>query len=738
MSLNNLFFLHLSNQPQIMIKKFPFLLLVILFFQCKDDKKLNQEILAPKIVVEKYHGKELVDHFKYLENENDSIVINWYKNQTNFAAKTLQNIQNREVISSYFEKISKEESKERLNSLTIVNQLYFYLKNSNSNPTKNLYYRNGNNGKEVLLFSPSQSQKFKNYVINYIKPSPKDSKIVVSLTENDKEISQMIVVDVATKEISSQVIQNCWPSALGGISWLPDESGFLYMHIPVTDRNSEEFILNTSSVLYKLGTDPADLNIILSSKKGSNFKIKEEDFPIVHLKDDKYIFAGIYNVSDFVDYYYAPVEELHKEKINWIPLYRSTDKVKDFYVKNDSIFLLSAHNASNFKILKDKISTIDIEKSIIFVPENTSEVITSMAITKEGIFYVTNKNGVSANIHKKGFEDASSQKLDVQQSGHINLNSLGIQNNDLWIVTKGWISDNVRYKFDTESNTFIKESLVPSTKSERVDLVVEEVEVKSHDGVMVPLSIIYKKGTKLNSKNRVMITGYGAYGFSDTPLMDDYIKGWTENNGVYAVAHVRGGGEKGDTWHLAGMKKTKPNTWKDFIACTEYLIEKKYTSSDKIFAWSESAGGVMIGRAITERPDLYKAVTIRAGMLNATRSEFGPAGLNNITEFGTVKDSLEFEYLLKMDAYQYIKEGVKYPSMLLTAGLNDSRIGAFETGKFAAKLLAFNDNPNLTLLKIDTEGGHGFDRTNAKRIEDLTDLLSFGLWQTGHPDYQLK
>ena len=720
-----------------MLKKTPFVL-ALLLFQCKDYDMLNQEILTPKIVVENHHGKELTDHFRYLENENDSTVINWYKNQTNFAAKILQNITNRKAITSYFEKISDEESKEKLSSLSIVNQLYFYLKASNSKTTKDLFYKKTNNGNEILLFSPSESEKFKNHVINYIKPSPNGTKIAVSLTENDKEISQMIVIDLATKGISPHVIENCWPSALGGISWLPDDSGFFYMHIPVTDKNSEEFALNTSSVLYKLGTDPTDLNIILSSKKGSNFKIKEEDFPIVHLKDDKYLFAGIYNVSEFVDYYFAPITELKSKKINWKPLYKSTDKVKDFYIKKDSIYLLSAHKASNFKILKDKVSTIDIEKSKIFVPENTSEVITSMAITKDGLFYVTNKNGINASIHKKGFKDSSSQKLNIPQSGHINLYSLGIKNNDLWIVTKGWISDNVRYKLDTNSNTFVKESLVPSNKSERVDLVVEEVEVKSHDGVMVPLSIIHKKGIKLNSTNRVMITGYGAYGFSDTPLMDDYIKGWTENNGVYAVAHVRGGGEKGDTWHLGGMKKTKPNTWKDFIACTEYLIEKKYTSSDKVFAWSASAGGILIGRAITERPDLYKAIAIRAGMLNATRVEFGPAGPNNVTEFGTIKDSLEFNYLLEMDAYQHIKKGIKYPSILLTAGLNDGRVGAFESGKFTAKLLAFNDNPNLTLLKIDKEGGHGLDQTNAKRIEDLTDILSFALWQTGHPDFQPK
>ncbi|MFY7672153.1 prolyl oligopeptidase family serine peptidase [Tenacibaculum sp. MEBiC06402] len=697
---------------------------------------MNQEILTPQIFVEKHHGKELIDHFRYIENKKDTTVINWYKNQTSFANETLKHITNRHAIFNYLKQNNQEVSGEKITNLSIVGQFYFYLKTTDLNKAKSLYFKKNSDGKENLLFSPSESEKFKNHAINYIKPSPTGSKIIVSLTENDKEISQMIIVDTASKTIAPQIIQNCWPSALGGVSWLPDESGFFYMHIPVTDRNSEEFALNTSSVLYKLGTDPTDLNIILSSKKGSNFKIKEEDFPIVHLKDDKYIFAGIYNVSEFVDYYFAPITELNNKKINWKPLYRSTDKVKDFYLKNDSIYLLSAHNASNFKILKDQVSTIDIEKSRIVVPEDQSEVITSMAITKEGIFYVTNKNGISASIHKKDFESPLPQKINIPQSGDINLYSLGVNNNDLWIVTKGWISDNVRYKLDSENNTFVEENIVSSGKSNPSDLVVEEVEVKSHDGIMVPLSIIYKKGIKFNSKNRVMITGYGAYGFSDTPLMDDYIKAWTENNGIYAVAHVRGGGEKGDTWHLGGMKKTKPNTWKDFIACTKYLIDKKYTSSDKIVAWSASAGGVLIGRAITLRPDLYKAAIVRSGKLNATRSEFGPAGPNNITEFGTVKDSLEFNYLLEMDAYHHIKKDVKYPSMLLISGLNDPRTASYETGKFVAKLLAFNKERNPVLLKADTESGHGFDQTSNKRIEDLTDILSFALWQTGHPDFQ--
>ena len=280
-----------------------------------------------------------------------------------------------------------------------------------------------------------------------------------------------------------------------------------------------------------------------------------------------------------------------------------------------------------------------------------------------------------------------------------------------------------------------EQNIIPT---ELKNVSVKEIEIPSHDGTMVPLSIIQSNNIKLDGNNRVLMTGYGAYGISDNPYMDRFLLNWINTGGVYVIAHVRGGGEKGDSWHKSGFKTTKPNTWKDFIACTEYLIKKKYTSPKKLAIWSGSAGGIMIGRAITERPELYKAAIIRVGLLNTLRSEFAPNGKNNVKEFGTVNDSIEFKALYKMDAYHNIKNGVKYPALMLTAGMNDARVAAWQPAKFAARLQNATNSVNPILLSVDFEGGHGFEAEKNKRNKETANILSFALWQTGHPDYQPK
>jgi prolyl oligopeptidase len=324
-------------------------------------------------------------------------------------------------------------------------------------------------------------------------------------------------------------------------------------------------------------------------------------------------------------------------------------------------------------------------------------------------------------------------------AGTLKLTTYGDYSKKIWIRIKGWTSNLESYRYDFEKELFVEENIYPIKKFKATEnTIVEEIEVVSHDGVKVPLSIIYKKGTKLDGKNRLLMTGYGAYGSNDSPFLDIYLLSWIRAGGIYASAHVRGGGEKGDAWYMGGYKKTKPNTWKDFIACSEYLIKNGYTSPEKHAIWSGSAGGILIGRAITERPDLYAAAIIEVGILNTTRVQFGPNGQDNVYEFGNANDSLEFLYLLEMDAYQSIKKNVNYPAIYLTAGMNDNRVQVWQPGKFAAKMQAYNKSDKPILFSVDFEGGHGLQADENKVYKQLADAISFALWQTGHPDYNLK
>jgi prolyl oligopeptidase len=227
------------------------------------------------------------------------------------------------------------------------------------------------------------------------------------------------------------------------------------------------------------------------------------------------------------------------------------------------------------------------------------------------------------------------------------------------------------------------------------------------------------------------------YGTSMNPSFNPYSLLWVLDGGVLVHTHVRGGGEKGEEWRKGGYKETKPNTWKDFISSAEYLIKNKYTSAKFIGIEGASAGGVLIGRAITARPDLFKAAVIKSGVLNALRSEITPNGPNNIKEFGTSENKEEFKYLLEMDAYHHIKKGVKYPATLITTGMNDPRVSPWMSCKFAAKLLANSSSKDPILLDVDQDSGHGMDVSFDKQYQKLADSYAFFYWQLGHPDYKL-
>jgi protease II len=264
------------------------------------------------------------------------------------------------------------------------------------------------------------------------------------------------------------------------------------------------------------------------------------------------------------------------------------------------------------------------------------------------------------------------------------------------------------------------------------DLTSEEVKAPSYDGTMIPLSIVHKKGMALDGKNPTILYAYGSYGSTQDPALGPSYIAWYERGGILAVAHVRGGGEGGEAWHQAGFKLTKPNTWRDFIACGEYLVSQKYTSPAQMGILGGSAGGITVGRALTERPDLFAAAAARAGAVNVLRAGREPNGPPNIPEFGSDTTQAGFEDLYAMDALQHVRDGVAYPAVLLTTGINDPRVSPSEPAKFAARLQAASSSGKPVLLRVDYQGGHGIGASRLQSEELTADTFAFFLSQFGH------
>jgi len=243
---------------------------------------------------------------------------------------------------------------------------------------------------------------------------------------------------------------------------------------------------------------------------------------------------------------------------------------------------------------------------------------------------------------------------------------------------------------------------------------------------------------KRDGKAPLLLDAYGSYGIDQDAAFFARALPWLDLGGVFAIAHVRGGGELGEAWHLAGKGLTKPNTWRDAIDCAEYMIAEHWTGHGKIAVQGGSAGGIMVGRFLTERPDLLSVAISQVGVSNATRAEFSENGPDNVPEFGTVKDADGFKGLYEMDAYQHVKDGTPYPAVLLTTGANDPRVAPWEAGKMAARLQAATSSKKPVVLRVETDAGHGIGSTRKQRDDETADTYAFILWQTGDARFQPK
>ncbi len=544
-------------------------------------------------------------------------------------------------------------------------------------------------------------------------------------------------MNVDTQELLPEEIDRSWFEP----SWISDGSGFFYTRTNSMDVHDPNRTINTAAYFHRLGTDPSADRVILSAAEYPELGINPEEIPIVVYDPDvDYVYGVRATVDPRLHGYYAPASELANERIAWRTAFTPDDEVLNFAATPSQAYIYTSKDAPNYKLLVTSFPAFDLAAGEVLVPENSDWKLDNFTITSDGLYFVRSRNDVEMTLHFIPLGGTQEQTIALPKAaGTLGITAKGIEFSDLWISLSGWTTDGERHRYDLATNTFTREQMSTLAEyPEYEDLVVEEVLIPSHDGEEVPLSIIYKEGTPLDGTVPTLIYGYGAYGISETPGFGPEFLLWAHEGGILTIAHVRGGGEKGHAWYEAGKKTTKPNTWKDLIACAEYLVANNYTSPGHIAINGGSAGGILIGRAMTERPDLFAAAIPEVGVMNPLRAEETPNGPVNAPEFGTVQDSVETLALIEMDSYLKLLDGVEYPATLVTAGMNDPRVIAWQPAKFAARLMEANASDEPILLWVDFESGHGIGNTKSKQFESAANRMAFGLWQTGHPGFQFK
>ena len=720
-----------------------FMMLINTFiFKLSAQNEINA--IDKENVVDTIHGKEIIDNFRNLENLQDTVNINWLEQNNNHSEKIIRSILGYDSIRTHMIKTYDKNKSYISSEVFIPNHKIFYLKTDPKENYSKLFYKKNRKDDEKLIFDPKQyssnNNLGKDLKINYFKPCWCGDKVAIGITAGDTEFSDILVLQTDTQEIILKTNKIAWPSALGGVKWNSSCNGIYYTFVPDADKKSQTYLFNTEAIFFDLNDKSNSSKIIFSKSNNPEIKFKEEDFPLIYYdyNKNKHLIGTIAGVGRYRDAFVSKID--NKDNFRWKKLFDRSDKIKRFYLLEDDLYFLSAKNSPNFSLCKTSISNPDFDNPQVIVKEYENEIISSFVITQSGIFFVKVENGVKADLM---FVNKLNQikKIDIPvPAGSISLKTNSPNTNDLWVTISGWSSDSVQFYFDIENNLFSKHSSnsEEAYQFQREEIIVEEVLVKAHDGNKIPLSIIYKNNTLENGIPPLLITAYGSYGTINRPRLTDFSSQWINHGGVYAVAHVRGGGEKGLQWHLGGQKLKKENTWKDVISCVEYLHSKKYSQPEKTAGWGASAGGIAVGKAVLERPELFSAAVITSGMLNTVRLESSPNGRNNAKEFGTIKIKEEFESLLNMDVYHSIKKNVYYPSFLVVAGFNDARVAPWQSAKFVAKLRKSTSSSKPILFSIDFESGHGRENSKKITLEKIARRLSFVLWQTGHPDYQPK
>jgi prolyl oligopeptidase len=683
-------------------------------------------------VTDTYFGKQVVDNYRWLENMNSDEVKNWFKAQGAYTNAMLNRIPGRDKLIQTFVDYDKlltvryGEIKKRGNT-------YFYRKTLPSENVGKLYIREGKTGTEKLLFDPLGSEKSKKYAMSTFTPSPDGRTMAIGLQEGGAELSTIRTMDVATRTFRPESITAVFG---GGIDWLPDNSGFLYLPNNSLDVKDPQGNLNTKARLHKLGTNPDADPELWSRAKNPDMGIRPDHYPVMFFSDDyTQVYGVLSSVDNRVDGWLTNPADLGKPTITWKRLAASTDSVTGFVKLGNKLYLKSIKNAPNGQILVTDATDPNPATAAVLLPESNQN-ITRMVSTKDFLF-VTLSDGINEKIRQ--YDSRSGQWADVPIPG---TGTVGIEpydsprSNEALAYTTSWNNPGTAYEYNPDNrqlavSTFDVKPNYPGV----ADLVVEELEIPGHDGVMVPLSVVYKKGLKRDGSAVCFMTGYGAYGISATPYFSRRNLALLNQGVILAETHPRGGSEKGQKWYRAGFQTTKPNTWKDFIASGEYLIKNGYTSAQHLIGEGTSAGGILIGRAITERPDLFAAAISNVSCSNALRMEESPNGPVNAPEFGTVKDSLQCMALYEMDAFNHVREGTKYPAVMCVGGMNDPRVIVWQPGKFAAALQNATTSGKPVVMQVNYDNGH-FTEDKAVTFRNFANMYAFALWQAGHPAYQ--
>jgi prolyl oligopeptidase len=569
----------------------------------------------------------------------------------------------------------------------------------------------------------------KPYAINYFLASPDGSRVAVGISEGGSENATLYVYDAAS---GAQIAEPIDRVQIGATAWTDDGKRLYFNRLAQIgpDAPPTQKYLNSTLEVWDLEHEP---RAILGATVPSAIKFEPQQFPVVTIAPGAAMAAAlnINGVQNEIEAWLAPVAEATTHGTKWTPFVARSDDVTGMEMRGREVFLLSHKDAPTFQVLALQAGDA-IEDAKVLVPAKADRVIDSIHAASDALYVLARRGAYSILLRVPAGKTAI-EEVPLPHKGHVTAAFSDPREPGLTIDLTSWVVPPAELSYGPANKRFTDLRLGVRPDFDGGAFTVKDLEAKAKDGAMVPLSLVQPKGA--SGRQVAVIEAYGSYGIS---LLADFRTRRTAmmREGItYGICHVRGGGELGEAWRLGGKDASKPNTWNDLVACAEDLLARGVTIKDKLFIMGGSAGGITVGRAVTERPDLFAGAIEVVPAGNELRMEFTPSGPANVPEFGSVKTEQGFKNLYAMDTIQHIHKGTQYPAIMVTTGLNDPRVAPWAPAKVAAAFQALG-TARPVLLRIDEEAGHGIGSTRTQTDRLTADWIAFVFWRAGRPAWR--
>ena len=688
------------------------------------DKKPAAAPIKP--VVETLFGRKITDNYRYME-ALDPATIAWMKSQGAYTRSLLDSIEP-------LAELKKDSAKFSASFGLIQGYVHFgtrgfYEERAPGSDNFDLMVSDGAGIRKLVDVAALRAANAgKPFAINYFLASPDGNKVAVGISEGGSEDASITVYDAASgAKIGGPVDR----AQFGATSWSDDSKLLYFIRLQKNPENAaaSDKYLNATADAWDLKSEPV---VILGAKLGRGPSLTPVEAPAIAISIGAPLAAAlsINGVQNELAMWLAPAERVSDPKVTWSKFLVREDEVTSVDMRGAEIYLLSHKDAPTFKVLMVRAGQ-PLTSASMLVPPQAERVIEGIHAAADGL-YVLARHGAYSQLLLIPTGSTSVEEVALPFRGHIGE-----------AFTDPRVPDHARrfelhyapteFVYHPANKSFSE--LKIGTRGDFVssDYSLSDLQAKAADGTLVPLSLIQPKSAK--GAQITIIEAYGSYGISELADFSVRRLAAARQGITYGVCHVRGGGELGERWRLGGKDANKHNTWGDLIACSEYLIARGVTTPAKLFILGGSAGGITMGRSLTERPDLFAGVLDLVPSANTLRAEFTAGGPANIPEFGSIKTAEGLSNLYDMDSIQHIKKGTQYPAVMVTTGLNDPRVAPWEPAKLAAALQA-SGTTKPVLLRIDAEAGHGIGSTKTQGDELNADVIAFVFWRAGLPEWQ--